>query len=588
MKDKQKQNSNQEYLAKLRHSCAHIMAQAVQNLFEDVKVAIGPNIEEGFYYDFDLPHKFVPEDLPKIEQEMRRIAGGKHVFARSEKSREEALVFFGDKQEKYKVELINEMPSGETITFYQHDTFIDLCRGPHIESTKELRYFKLLSTSGAYWRGNEKNPMLQRIYGTAWHTKEDLNAYLKRIEEAKKRDHRKLGTELSLFSVHEEIGGGLIHWHPKGAMVRMLIEDLWRKEHLKAGYSIVYTPHIASEKIYSISGHLEAYSDLMYEPMDIEGRKFRLKPMNCPNHIMIYKTGLHSYRELPIRFAEMGTVYRFEKAGVLHGLMRVRGFTIDDAHIFMTHAQLEEEIISVVNFVKTFLGHFGFEDIKIYLSTRPEQFVGTKENWDRSTEALKNSLERQDLAYELDEGGGAFYGPKIDFKVKDSLGRLWQCSTIQLDFNLPQRFDVTYRDSSGKDEHAIMIHRALLGSIERFFGVLVEHYGGLFPFWLAPVQVAVISVNENTNEYANKVITRFKDHNIRAQIYADSSSISAKIRKATLEKIPIMAVVGEKEIKANSVNLRLHNGKNIGLKTLNEAIKFFEQSSANKKEDSHA
>jgi len=578
------QHKDDDPLHRLRHSCAHVMAQAVTELFPGTKIAIGPTIENGFYYDFDTSHRFAPEDLAKIEEKMRSIARGDHAFLRVEKSKDEALRFFDKRQEKFKKEIIEDLPPGETITFYQHDSFIDLCRGPHLERTSQIKYFKLQHTSGAYWRGSEKNPMLQRIYGTAWLTKEDLDRHLNQIEEAKKRDHRKIGTELGLFSIHEEIGGGLVHWHPKGATLRMIIEDLWKKEHLANGYSYVCTPHIASEEIYKISGHLEAYSELMYGALDVDGRPFRVKPMNCPGHIMIYKTELHSYRELPLRFAELGTVYRFEKSGVLHGLLRVRGFTIDDAHIFLPIEQLEEELSRVLTLTKNFLGKFGFKDLKIMLSTRPEKFVGSEENWEKATTALKNGLQNQGLEYEIDEGGGAFYGPKIDIKIKDAIGRLWQCATAQLDFNLPERFNITYRAKDGKDHNVVIVHRALLGSLERFIGVLIEHHGGIFPMWLAPIQVKVLSVNEDANTYAQEVEKLLRDGGLRAQAHLENSSISAKIRGATLEKIPVMAIVGLKEKESKSVSLRAREGTNLGtipLESLPQFIKDLEVKSQN-------
>ncbi|MEK7287739.1 MAG: threonine--tRNA ligase, partial [Elusimicrobiota bacterium] len=555
---------------RLRHSCAHIMAQCVQELFPGTKLAIGPIIEDGFYYDFDTPHRFVPEDLPKIEERMRGVIAGNHSFNHSVKPREEALRYFQERNENYKVEIIEGLAPAEEVSFYQHDTFTDLCRGPHALNTGEARHFHLLHFSGAYWRCDEKKPMLQRIYGTAWLTREELQAHLERLEEAKKRDHRKLGAQLGFFSIHEEIGGGLIHWHPKGALVRMLIEDLWKKRHLQEGYHMAYTPHVASEDVYKISGHLEAYSELMYGAMDVEGRPFRVKPMNCPGHIMIYKSNLHSYRELPFRLAELGAVYRFEKSGVLHGLLRVRGFTIDDAHIFLGLEHLGEELKKVLSLARDFLGMFGFKKIEIMLSTRPEKYVGRAEIWEQATQTLKSSLENLGLNYEVEEGGGAFYGPKIDIKIKDSLNRQWQCSTIQLDFNLPERFDVTYRGSDGKDHRAVMIHRALFGSLERFFGILIEHYGGAFPLWLAPVQVKVLAVNPQAAAYAEEVTRHLKVEDFRVEINAGHERISAKIRDATLEKVPILAIVGVKEAEGRTVTLRARDGTNLGNVSLHD------------------
>lgn len=531
------------------------MAQAVTELFPGTKLAIGPAIEEGFYYDFDTPQPFKPEDLEKIENRMKEIVKDNHKFVRSEMTKKDAVEFFKKKNEPYKIELLNDIPD-EKVSLYQHSTFIDLCRGPHLESTKEIKHFKLLSIAGAYWRGSEKNKMLQRIYGTVFPTREELEQYLKKLDEAKKRDHRVLGKSLDLFSVHEEIGAGLIHWHPKGATVRQLLEDFWKKEHTKNGYQIVCTPHIASEEIYKISGHLEKYSDMIYSPMDIDGKPFRVKPMNCPGHILIFKTKLHSYKELPVRFAEMGAVYRHELSGVLHGLLRVRGFTIDDAHIFCTKEQVEDEIISVFNFTINFLKKFGFSEFEIFLATRPEKYVGEIEKWDLATASLKKALEKTGYKYEIDEGGGAFYGPKIDLKVKDVLGRSWQCSTIQFDFNLPERFNITYRNSEGKDERVLMIHRAVFGSLERFFGVLIEHYGGAFPFWLAPVQIKILPITDEQIEYANIVKKELGD--LRVEIDTRNEKLNYKIREAQMEKIPYLLILGKKEQSSNEVAVRLY------------------------------
>lgn len=557
-------HNDQPTLEQLRHSCAHVMAQTVQELFPGTKLAIGPAIENGFYYDFDSDHKFTPDDLPKIEKRMQEIAAEKHAFICHPQKREQARRFFEQRKENYKIEILDNIPATEPISLYQQSSFIDLCRGNHVENTGQIKYFRLTHISGAYWRGDEKNPMLQRIYGTAWFNKEDLQNYLTRLEEAKKRDHRKLGTQLDLFSIHEEIGGGLIHWHHKGALIRSLIENLWKEEHLKNGYTFACTPHIASEEIYKISGHLEAYSELMYGALDVEGRPFRVKPMNCPGHIMIYKSNLHSYRELPLRIAELGTVYRFEKSGVLHGLMRVRGFTIDDAHIFLTLDQLEEELRAVLSLARRFLASFGFKDLKIMLSTRPEKYVGEPSNWDRATNALKQALENQHLEYGIDEGGGAFYGPKIDVKIKDCLGRLWQCSTVQLDFNLPERFHVTYRDRDGKDHRVVMVHRALMGSLERFMGILIEHYGGAFPLWLAPTQIKILTINEEVNGYANEICHDLRQAGIRVQAQLEQETINSKVRWATLEKVPLIGIVGKKEEQSQTISLRARDNKQIG------------------------
>ncbi|MFH1541106.1 MAG: threonine--tRNA ligase [Elusimicrobiota bacterium] len=556
----------------LRHSTSHIMAQAVCELFVDVKLAIGPTIEDGFYYDFDTSKPFTPEDLEKIENRMKEIVAGNHKFIKTEISKKDAIEFFRKKNEPYKIELINDI-TDENVSFYQQSTFIDLCRGPHLENTKEIKHFKLLSIAGAYWRGNEKNKMLQRIYGTVFSAEEELTQYLKKLEEAKKRDHRVLGKSLDLFSMHEEIGAGLVHWHPKGAIVRQILEDFWKKEHSKNDYQIVYTPHIASEEIYKISGHLEKYSDMIYSPMDIDGKPFRVKPMNCPGHILIFKTKLHSYKELPIRFAEMGAVYRHELSGVLHGLMRVRGFTIDDAHIFCTKEQVKDEIVSIFNFTINFLKKFGFSEFEIFLATRPEKYVGEIEKWDLATTSLKETLEKTGYKYEIDEGGGAFYGPKIDLKVKDVLGRSWQCSTIQFDFNLPERFGITFRNSEGKDEKVIMVHRAIFGSLERFFGVLIEHYGGAFPFWLAPVQIKILPIADAQIEYAKKVKNGLG--NLRIEIDARNEKLNYKIREAQMEKVPYLLILGEKEQSSNKVAVRLYGEKETTTMDIKELLQIF-------------
>lgn len=564
-------DKNKSELEILRHSTSHVMAQAVVELFPDTKLAIGPAIEEGFYYDFDTPQPFVPSDLEKIENRMKEIAACNYKFVRTEMPKKDAVEFFKKKNEPYKIELIGDIVD-EKVSLYQHDTFIDLCRGPHLEDTKEIKHFKLLSIAGAYWRGSEKNKMLQRIYGTVFPAKEELEQYLKKLDEVKKRDHRILGKSLDLFSVHEEIGAGLIHWHPKGAVVRKIIEDFWVKEHSENGYQVVYTPHIASDEIYKISGHLEKFSDMIYSPMDIDGKPFRVKPMNCPGHILIFKTKLHSYRELPVRFAEMGTVYRHELSGVLHGLMRVRGFTIDDAHIFCTKEQAENEVISVFAFTIDFLKKFGFSDFRIALSTRPEKFVGDEEKWEIATDSLKKVLEKTGYEYYLDEGGGAFYGPKISMEIKDVLGRFWQCSTIQFDFNLPERFDITYRNGEGKDEKVIMIHRAIFGSLERFFGVLIEHYGGAFPFWLAPVQIKILPITDAQIEYARKVKSELSD--FRVEIDSRNEKLNYKIREAQMEKIPYLLILGKKEQSLNEVAVRLY-GENTT--TSKDIKKFLEE-----------
>ena len=547
-----------EYLEKLRHSCAHVMAQAVQELFPGTKITIGPAIENGFYYDFDSKHAFTPDDLARIEKRMLEIARGNHRFIRHEVTREESRAYWTKRGENFKVEILDGLEG--PVTHYQHDTFTDLCRGNHLDSTEDVRWLKLTHVSGAYWRGSEKNPMLQRIYGTAWGSKEALDAYLKQMEEAKRRDHRKLGLELGLFSVHEEVGGGLIHWHPKGAALRYELEQYIRGLLKEDGYDFVYTPHISSEKLYEISGHLANYAELMYGAMEIEGQSFRSKPMNCPNHIMIYKSGLHSYRELPIRLTEFGTVYRFERSGVLHGLLRVRGFTQDDAHIFCREDQIEGETVKLLRLARRVYKDCGFGEVKAFLATRPTQAVGEPELWERAGQALRKVMEAEGLPFEVDEGGGAFYGPKIDLKVKDAIGREWQLCTIQVDFNLPRRFGVTFRSSAGKDEYAVMIHRAIFGSFERFLGVLIEHFAGVFPLWLAPVQMKFLTVTDDQLPYAEELARQWRAAGFRVLVDSRPEKIGHKIREATLEKVPYMAIIGAQEAEKKEISLRRHDG----------------------------
>ena len=554
-----------EELEVYRHSSAHILAQAVKELFPSAKLAIGPAILDGFYYDFDFDRPFTPEDLDALEKRMAEIVKRNLPIVRKELSREEAITLFAEKGEAYKLELISELADSETITVYEQGDFADLCRGPHLRYTGKAKAFKLLSIAGAYWRGNEKNKMLQRIYGTAFSTKDELKAHLDKLEEAKKRDHRKLGKELELFSIQEEAGGGLVLWHPKGARVRKEIEDFWRDEHYKAGYELVFTPHIARLDIWKQSGHWDFYRENMYSPMDVEGIEYELKPMNCPFHIMIYNSSLKSYRDLPIRLAELGTVYRFERSGVLHGLMRVRGFTQDDAHIYCTREQLGKEIDRVIDFVLYILKTFGFSEFEAFLSTRPEKFVGEPAVWDEATEALKEGLERHNLSYKVDEGGGAFYGPKIDLKIKDCLGRSWQCSTIQVDFNLPEKFDVNYIGEDSKKHRPIMIHRALMGSLERFFGVLIEHYAGAFPTWLAPVQALVMTITDKQIPYADGVLDKLRKAGIRAEIDKRNEKIGFKIREAQMQKVPYMLVVGDKEMEKEAVAVRKRSGEDLGV-----------------------
>ncbi|HLC18784.1 MAG TPA: threonine--tRNA ligase [Thermodesulfobacteriota bacterium] len=530
----------------MRHSTSHVMAQAVKSLYKNVKLAIGPVIEGGFYYDFETERPFTPEDLEKIESRMREIIKGNHPFEGERLPKEKALTLFKGLGESYKEELINDIEDA-SVGVYRQSDFVDLCRGPHIPSTGYIKAFKLTGTAGAYWRGDERNRMLQRIYGTAFPSKEALTEHLRRLEEAKRRDHRKLGRELDLFSTSEHIGAGLVLWHPKGARIRGIIEDFWRAEHWRNGYEIIYTPHIATLDLWKTSGHWDFYRENLYSPMEVEGQDYIVKPMNCPFHIQIYKSRLRSYRDLPVRYAELGTVYRFERSGVLHGLLRVRGFTQDDAHIFMTPDQLEEEIKGVLKFTLYILRSFGFNEFDVYLSTRPEKYVGELDKWQRAEAALKGALEALSIVYEIDPGEGVFYGPKIDIKIKDVLGRSWQCSTIQVDFNLPERFDVTYRDEKGQSARPIMIHRALMGSLERFFGCLIEHYAGAFPLWLAPVQTVILTVTDRGNEYAKGVYEKLKGAGLRVELDIRNEKLGFKIREAELEKIPYLLVVGDKE-----------------------------------------
>ena len=556
-------------LEKIRHSASHVMAEAVQSLFPEVKFGIGPVIEDGFYYDFDLPRPLTPEDLPAIEARMAESIASDVPFTREEVEKEEAKRIFA--HQPYKLELIDELPD-EKMTIYRQGSFTDLCKGPHVGSTGEIKAFKLLTIAGAYWRGDEKRPMLQRIYGVAFETGEELERHVEKLAEAAKRDHRKLGRELDLFSFHEEAGPGLVHWHPKGAVVRRIIEDFWIEEHIKRGYDIVYTPHIAKLDLWKASGHWELYHEYLYSPMDVEGQEYLIKPMNCPAHILMYKTKLRSYRELPIRWAELGTVYRFERSGVLHGLTRVRGFTQDDAHIFCRPDQLEDEVVGVMEFAFFMMRTFGFEEYEILLATRPEKYAGTVEMWERATETLERALKRLGLRYRIDPGGGVFYGPKIDTKLQDALGRTWQGPTNQVDFNLPQRFEINYVGADGAEHPVVMIHRTVLGSMERFFGCLIEHYGGAFPVWLAPVQVVIIPIADRHLEYASQVEAELKGSGMRAQVDARSERMNLKIREAQLQKIPYMLIVGDKEMEAAMVSVRLRSGEDLGSQTV-EAFK---------------
>jgi threonyl-tRNA synthetase len=559
----------------IRHTAAHVMAEAVQDLFPEAKVTIGPVIENGFYYDFDYERGFTPEDLEKIELRMKEIVEEKKPLIRKTVSREEAFRIFSEDGEDYKIEIINELPSDEKISIYEQGNWYDLCRGPHAPSTEYVKVFKLLSVAGAYWRGDERNRMLQRIYGTAYAKESDLKDYLDKIEEAKKRDHRKLGKELDLFSIQDDIGPGLVLWHPNGARIRRVIEDFWRAEHERFGYEILFTPHVARLDLWEKSGHLEFYKEFMYSPMEVENSEYQIKPMTCPFHIMIYKSGVRSYRDLPLRWAEIGTVYRYERSGVLHGLLRVRGFSQDDAHIFCTPEQIEDEVLGVLNLIMSFLKTFGFDDFKVFLSTRPDKFVGSEQNWDRAIVALKNALERKGLEYELDEGGGAFYGPKIDIKIKDVIDRSWQCSTVQVDFNLPERFNMNFIGVDNTRHSPIMIHRAILGSFERFFGILVEHYGGAFPLWLSPIQVRLATVGEEQISYAGGVYDTLRERGIRVDRDFRNEKLGLKVREAQLMKIPYLLVIGKKEVESRTVAPRKRGGENlssVGLESFLELI----------------
>lgn len=565
-------------LYRIRHSTAHIMAQAVMEMFPgEAKIAIGPPIEDGFYYDFDLPRPLTPEDLEGVEARMTEIIAGDFEFQREVLSAEDAQERFAD--QPYKIELIEGLEAGgldeygepieekPEISIYTHDIFTDLCRGPHVKSTKKInpKAVKLLNVAGAYWRGDEKRPMLQRIYGTAWESADELDQYLWRLEEAKKRDHRRLGKELDLYSVSDAVGPGLILWHPKGGMVRKLAEDYAREEHERGGYEFVYSPHIGKAQLWETSGHLDWYQEGMYAPLDIEGQQYYLKPMNCPFHVQIYKSRTRSYRDLPLRYAEWGTVYRYERSGVLHGLMRVRGFTQDDAHLFCRPDQMPEEIDRVLDFSLNILRAFGFENFQAYLSTRnPEKAAGRPEDWEAPTEALRNSLERVGVPYEIDEGEAVFYGPKIDLKLNDALGREWQLTTIQFDFILPDRFDMAYIGEDGQEHRPYMIHRALFGSMERFMGVLIEHFAGAFPTWLAPIQATLIPIADRHVEYAEKVAAQLREAGVRVDVDQRSERMNAKIRDAQLQKIPYMLVVGDREAEAEQVAVRMRSGEDLG------------------------
>jgi len=570
---------SKEGLEILRHSISHVMAQAVKELFEGVQITIGPSIEEGFYYDFDYRENFTPEDLAKIEKRMQEIVAADYPFVREEISKSEAISFFRERGETYKVELLNELPEDViTISLYRQGGYVDLCRGPHISSTGMIRAFKLLNVAGAYWRGDERNKMLQRIYGTGFATEKALAEYLHIVEEAKKRDHRKLGKELDLFQMNDEAGPGLIIFHPKGARLRNIIEDWERREHLKRGYDMVVGPQILKAELWKRSGHFDHYRENMYFT-EVENQVYGIKPMNCLSHMLIYKSKIRSYRDLPLRYFELGTVHRHEKTGVLHGLMRVRQFTQDDAHILCTPEQLHGEITAIADFVSYAMKVFGFE-YDVELSTRPEKSIGSDEEWEMATAALEGALKINKISYEVNEGDGAFYGPKIDFKLKDALKRKWQCATIQCDFTLPDRFDLSYIGADGEKHRPVMLHRVILGAIERFMGVLIEHYAGAFPVWLSPVQAVLLTVTDKYIPYGERVYTELSEAGIRVERDFRNEKLGYKIREAQMQKIPYMLVIGDREMESNRVSPRERSGKDLGAIGVNEFIELVKEKSA--------
>ena len=562
----------QDLRDKIRHSAAHLLAEAVLKIYPDAKLTIGPAISDGFYYDFDIDQTFSQEDLVLIERQMKRSIKRNTKFEGKELSKKEALLIYKDNP--YKTEIINSMPKDEILTEYSHSNgnFVDLCKGGHVEKTGEIKAVKLLSTAGAYWRGDENNKMLQRIYGTAFESIEELDKHLLFLDEASRRDHRKLGNELDLYSISQDVGSGMILWHPKGSFIRSKIEDYWKSEHIKDNYDLIYTPHVGKSDLWSKSGHLDNFKENMFSSIDMDNNEYYLKPMNCPFHISYYKNKLRSYRDLPMRIGELGTVYRYEKQGVLHGLLRVRGFTQDDAHIFCTPDQVVEEFNSVLDLTFRIYDKFDFKNYKITLSTKPDKYVGEDKDWDFAEKILEKILNEKGIEYELDEGGGAFYGPKIDIHIEDAIGRLWQCTTVQFDFNLPERFDLKYISTEGNEIKPIMIHRALLGSIERFFGVLVEHYAGSFPMWLAPVQIMFIPIADRHIDYCNQISDVLKEKDFRSEVNDSSERMNAKIREAQMQKIPYMIVIGDNEISQNKLSIRTRSGENIPDIDLNEFI----------------
>lgn len=553
---------------KLRHSCSHIMAQAVKELWPEIKVTIGPAIENGFYYDFDKKEPFTDDDLMKITKKMRQIIERKPAFTQSMMDRNEAIKMFSDMGETYKVELINGIPDDKVSIYKTGNEWFDLCKGPHVSDAGQIKGFKLLSVAGAYWRGDESKPMLQRIYGTAFFSQKELDDYLKMLEEAQKRDHRKIATQLDLFHIyHETAGAGLIFYHPPGAMLRKVMEDYIKAKHLENGYDLVMTPNILKGKLWEVSGHADHYKENMYY-FKVDNEDYAVKPMNCPGHILIFQSKIRSYRDLPIRYFELGTVYRQEKAGVLHGLLRVRGFTQDDAHIFCRPDQIKEEVMKVLDFVFTTMKDFGFEHLDIELSTQPKNSMGRQEDWDAATKALQESLEEKKIKYQINEGDGAFYGPKIDIKLKDAIGRQWQCGTIQCDFNLPQRFELKYIGEDGQEHRPIMLHRAVMGSLERFIGTLIEHYAGNFPLWLAPTQVAIIPIKAEQNEFALKIKEGLRSEGLRVILDNTNETLGKRIREATLKKIPYVLVIGQKELDTNQVAVRKRGNEDLGVMSL--------------------
>ena len=559
-----------ELRKRIRHSAAHVMADVVTQMFPEAKLGIGPPTDDGFYYDFMVEEPFSEQDLSRIEKRMRRVVQQNHTFEYHEYPRDEAERM--NAAEPLKMEIIEEIPEDEKITTYRHGKFEDLCAGPHVESTGRIPAFKLLSVAGAYWRGDENRPMLQRIYGTAFESKEALNEHLHRIEEAKKRDHRLLGRQLDFFSVHEETGPGLIIWHPKGSRTRGIVEDFWREQHRLHGYDLVYTPHIGRSGLWETSGHLGFYKENMYAAIEMEGQDYYLKPMNCPFHVMYYQNDLRSYRDLPMRIGELGTVYRYERGGVVQGLLRVRGMTQDDAHIFCRPDQVADEVNGVLDLTFFLLSSFGFSDYDVMLSTRPEKAVGEDDRWELATESLRQTLVERGIEYQIDEGGGAFYGPKIDIHIQDAIGRQWQITTVQFDFNLPERFGLTYIGEDGKEHRPYMVHRALLGTMERFMGVLIEHYAGAFPVWLAPVQAVVIPIADRHVEYAQDLKSRLEASNVRVDVDDGNDRMNAKIRNAQLQKIPYMLVIGDREIEAGAAAVRLRSGDNLGALPVDEIL----------------